>query len=113
MEILNSGYRSIDFNEKDFFKYGFGATVYSNSKPYKVELLFDESLAGYMLTKPLHSTQRIINEKDGLHLEIECYLTPELEMTILSYAEKVKVLAPEDLKERVKKRAEALVQLYQ
>jgi len=112
MEMLNAGYHSTDFNEKDFFKYGFGATVYSNSEPYKVELLFDESLSGYMLTKPLHSTQRIINDKDGLHLEIECYLTPELEMTILSYAEKVKVLGPEELKERVKKRAEALVEMY-
>ncbi len=112
MELLNAGYHSTDFNEKDFFKYGFGATVYSNSEPYKVELLFDESLSGYMLTKPLHSTQRIINDKDGLQLEIECYLTPELEMTILSYAEKVKVIAPQQLKERVMKRAEALVEMY-
>jgi len=47
-----------------------------------------------------------------LHLEIECYLTPELEMTILSYAEKVKVLAPVELVDRVKKRAEALVEVY-
>ena len=112
MELLKSGYHSAEFNEKDFFKYGFGATVYSNSNPYKVELFFDESLAGYMHTKPLHSTQRIISEVNGLHLEIECYLTPELEMTILSYAEKVKVLAPVELRDRVKKRAEALADVY-
>ena len=112
MELLKSGYHSTDFNEKDFFKYGFGATVYSNSEPYKVELFFDESLAGYMHTKPLHSTQRIISEVNGLHLEIECYLTPELEMTILSYAEKVKVLAPVELIDRIKKKAEALAEVY-
>ena len=65
-----------------------------------------------MHTKPLHSTQRIISEVNGLHLEIECYLTPELEMTILSYAEKVKVLAPVELRDRVKKRAEAMAEVY-
>jgi predicted DNA-binding transcriptional regulator YafY len=110
MELLKSGYHSTDFNEKDYFKYGFGATVYS--KPYKVELLFEDSMTGYILSKPLHATQQIINQADGLHIELECYLTPELEMTILSYAEQVKVLGPEVLKERIQKRAEALVQLY-
>lgn len=112
MELLKSGYHSTNFNEKDFFKYGFGATVYNNSEPYKVELLFDESVAGYMLTKPLHSTQRIISKEAGLHVEIECYLTPELEMTILSYAEKVMVIAPDELRKRVKKRVEALAEVY-
>jgi len=113
MELMKGGYRSADFDAKDFFKYGFGATVYSDSKPFKVELLFDNSLSGYMLTKPLHSTQKILgHNEDFLHLEIECYLTPELEGTILSYAEKVKVLAPQELIDRVKTRAEGLVGLY-
>ena len=112
MELLKSGYHSADFNEEDYFKYSFGATVYSNSTPYKVELLLHESLAGYMLTKPLHATQKIISDKNGLHLEIECYLTPELEMTILSYAEKVRVLSPDVLRERIGTRAAALVDLY-
>lgn len=112
MELMKGGYHSADFDAKDFFKYGFGATVYNNSKPYKVELEFDNSLAGYMLTKPLHSTQKVISHSDNLHLEIECYLTPELEMTILSYAEKVKVLAPQELIDRIQKRAEELITLY-
>jgi predicted DNA-binding transcriptional regulator YafY len=113
MELMKGGYHVADFNSKEFFKYGFGATVYTDSKPYKVELLFDNSIAGYMITKPLHATQKILNQnEDFLHLEIECYLTPELEGTILSYAEKVKVLAPQELIDRVKTRAEGLVGLY-
>jgi predicted DNA-binding transcriptional regulator YafY len=113
MELMKGGYHVSDFNSKEFFKYGFGATVYSDSLPYKVELLFDNSIAGYMITKPLHATQKILNQnEDFLHLEIECYLTPELEGTILSYAEKVKVLAPQELIDRVKTRAEGLVGLY-
>lgn len=113
MELMNGGYHSSDFDAKDFFKYGFGATVYTDSKPYKVELLFDNSIAGYMITKPLHSTQKVlVHNDDFLHLEIECFLTPELEGTILSFAEKVKVLAPQELIDRVKTRAEGLVGLY-
>jgi predicted DNA-binding transcriptional regulator YafY len=112
MNMMEEGYRMTDFDSKDFFKYGFGVTVYNDSKPYKVELVFDNSIAGYMLTKPLHSTQRVISHKENLHLEIECFLTPELEGTILGFAEKVKVLAPQELIDRVKTRAEGLVGLY-
>lgn len=112
MEMFNSGYHVSDFNAEDYFKYGFGATVYQDSTPHKVELIFDASLAGYMITKPLHATQKIIQHDEQLHLEIECFLTPELEGTILSYAEKVKVIGPQELIDRVKNRAERLMDLY-
>jgi len=112
MEVLPSGYRALDFDANDFFKYGFGATVYQDAKPHKVSLVFDSSLAGYMLTKPLHATQKVISYDGELHLELECYLTPELESTILSYAEKVRVLEPEILKERILKRADEMLSLY-
>jgi predicted DNA-binding transcriptional regulator YafY len=50
--------------------------------------------------------------EDGLTIEIECYLTPELEMTILSYGENVKVLAPQEMIERVKERIAAMGSVY-
>jgi predicted DNA-binding transcriptional regulator YafY len=105
---------SIDsFNEKDYFRYSFGVTVYANADPYTIELLFDQSVAGYLLTKPLHSSQKVNQREDGLHISLVCYVTPELEMTILSYGENVKVLGPEHLKNRIAQRAEALCKHYQ
>ena len=100
------------FDGETYFRYAFGATVFNNADPYKVTLHFDTAAAGYLLTKPLHASQKILSQDDGLLLEIECYLTPELEMTILSYGEQVKVLGPVELVERIQKRVEAMGYLY-
>ena len=113
MEISESGYKeTAGFDEATFFKYSFGATVFANAKPYKVQLLFNKTVAGYLLTKPIHPSQVIIGDGDDLTIEIECYLTPELEMTILSYGENVKVLAPQEMIERVKERIAAMGSVY-
>jgi predicted DNA-binding transcriptional regulator YafY len=106
-------YNTIDsFNEKDYFRYSFGVTVYTNTDPQVIELLFDSSVAGYLLTKPLHSSQIANQKDDGLHIALNCYITPELEMTILSYGENVKVMGPVHLKEKIADRAEAMWKNY-
>lgn len=106
-------YKKTDFNEDEYFKYGFGVTVYQNAVPEKVELLFDASVAGYIQTKPLHQSQEILNsDEEGLTIEMTCHLTPELEMTLLGYGENVKVLKPLVLVERLKNRIEAMGYLY-
>ena len=106
-------YNTIDsFNEKDYFRYSFGVTVYTNTDPQIIELLFDSSVAGYLLTKPLHSSQVANQQDNGLHILLNCYVTPELEMTILSYGENVKVLGPVHLKEKIADRAEAMWKQY-
>jgi predicted DNA-binding transcriptional regulator YafY len=62
--------------------------------------------------KPLHASQQTQETEDGLLTEIECYLTPELEMMILSHGEKVKVLAPDVLASRIDERIRAMTYLY-
>lgn len=106
-------YRPPDnFSETDYFKFSFGVTAFNNAVPYKVQLLFDVSVAGYILTKPLHSSQKTQETEEGLFTEIECYLTPELEMMILSHGEKVRVLAPSTLAIRIEQRIKAMTYLY-
>jgi len=101
------------FNEKDYFRYSFGVTVYTDSAPHHIELCFHPSVAGYLLTKPLHSSQKSTMKEEGLHVELTCYLTPELEMAILSYGETVKVLQPEVLRDRIRTRAGATLGQYE
>jgi predicted DNA-binding transcriptional regulator YafY len=113
IEESKSKYITLDsFNEKDYFRYSFGVTVYANADPHKIELLFDHSVAGYLLTKPLHSSQKANQQEEGLCIELNCYITPELEMTILSYGEMVKVIGPEQLKNKISERAEAMWKQY-
>ena len=101
-----------DFDENSFFKHAFGVTTYTDAVPSKIELLFEESQRGYLMSKPIHSTQQIVNTDSGFIVTIECYLTPELDMFILSQGEQVKVLSPSQLLERIQKRVEAMVQVY-
>ena len=101
-----------DFDEHRYFTYAFGATVYPNTDPSRVQLLFQNEITGYILSKPLHSSQKVIEDPRGFIVELECYITPELEMTILSYGENVKVLCPVDLVDRIDKRIQAMSYLY-
>ncbi len=101
-----------DFSEADYFKYSFGVTAFNDAAPHVIKLLFDSSRAGYILTKPLHASQKTEETEAGLLTEIECYLTPELEMMILSHGEHVKVLAPEELIQQIGKRIQAMSYLY-
>jgi predicted DNA-binding transcriptional regulator YafY len=101
-----------DFSEADYFKYSFGVTAFNDALPHQVKLLFDSSVAGYILTKPLHASQQSIETDGGLLVEIECYLTPELEMMILSHGQNIKVLAPDVLISRIDERIRAMSCLY-
>jgi predicted DNA-binding transcriptional regulator YafY len=106
-------YYKTDFDEDEYFKYSFGVTVYANALPEKVRLLFTPQVAGYILTKPLHHTQEILKESsEGTTIEITCHLTPELEMTILSYGETIRVLNPDKLIDKLKNRISAMSHVY-
>jgi len=101
-----------EFDENRYFRSAFGVTVYSNTEPSRVQLLFHQEQAGYIISKPLHSSQKVVEDPRGFIVEMECYVTPELEMTILSYGENVKVLGPVELVERINKRIDAMSYLY-
>ena len=100
------------FDGEKFLRHAFGVTTYPDAEPSKVLLLFDSSQLGYIRSKPIHHSQRITETPEGFQVELECYLTPELEMFILSLGENVKVLGPVELAERVEKRIRAMAYLY-
>ena len=102
-----------DFTPADFFKYSFGITQFNDGKSETVELLFKPIQAPYILSQPLHHSQQIIsNDKNGLRLRLKVYITQELIMCILSYAENVKVLAPKRLLKEITQHIKEMGTLY-
>ena len=101
-----------DFDSDDYFKHAFGVTTYADAKPSNVTLLFCKEQRGYLESKPIHATQKIHDHSYGFLVELECYLTPELEMYILSQGELANVLAPEELRIRIQERVQAMTKLY-
>lgn len=88
------------FDPANYFKYSFGITVLG--KPEKVQLRFIKSEAEYILTQPLHHSQKVISESNkGLVIQLEVHITQELIQTILGYSEHVKVLKPKKLKQQI------------
>ncbi len=87
------------------------------SKPYQVEevevqLLFSEKQAPYILTKPIHETQKDYEHEDGLLVKIKVIPNFELEQLILSFGEGVTVISPLDLKEKIMARIKNSLDQY-
>ena len=101
------------FTPSTFFEYSFGITQINDGKAATVELLFTPQQAHYVLSQPLHHSQQTIkHDENGLHIKLAVYLTPELIMSILSYADNVKVLAPEELIEQISQQITNMSRLY-
>jgi proteasome accessory factor B len=95
--------RPADFDGRSFFKDGFG--ISQAEKPCKVRLLFAKEVATYIRERVWHSSQQLGERGDGrLEIRLETSGRKELTRWILSWMPNVQVLAPRQLKERVKQR---------
>lgn len=95
--------KTIDFNE--YFEDIIGVTMPENGKVSKIELLFSNDEAPYVLTKPIHGSQKKIkHDTNGLLISIEVIPNIELEKLLLSFGEKVSILKPLAFKNKVLKR---------
>lgn len=106
-------YKDEQFNIDEYFKYSFGITHYYNFKPEKVILEITGYQKNYVLTKPLHQSQKITaqsNEK--VTIELFVFISPELTSTILSMGEDVKVIEPKALVTEIKERIAKMKKLY-
>jgi predicted DNA-binding transcriptional regulator YafY len=82
-----------------------GVTVNTGLQPRKLELWIDHINAPYVITKPLHNTQRLIKTNDDgsiiIHLlVIENY---ELDRLLLGFGAGLEVLQPERLRNRMRR----------
>lgn len=95
----------IDFNE--YFEDIIGVTIRENGKVEEVILAVDKELWPYIETKPLHGTQKLdksTKDKKWQKLSIKIIPNYELETLLLSFGEKIQVLQPAYLKEKLMKR---------
>ena len=101
----------IDFQE--FFEDVIGVSVPIDGKIETIKLKINPSLFPYIQSKPLHGSQKIKEETEECSI-VELKLIPnyELESVLLSHGEKLIVLEPNSLRERLKVRLQNAVQNY-
>jgi predicted DNA-binding transcriptional regulator YafY len=102
------------FNVGDFFYDVIGVTVNQNGVSENVVIFADNETAPYIVTKPLHHSQQILEKlSNGMLFSIKVQLNFELEREILGFGDRIKVIAPERFKRRIKEQFENALELYQ
>ena len=96
-----------------YFEDVYGVTIPLETKITKLVLKAKPGLAPYILTKPLHGSQKqlLLNEK-GLLFSLEVFPNYELEKEILSYGEDLTLLEPEDLRIKLRDRLCKSIEMY-
>lgn len=98
---------------EEYFDSMVGLTIHEDTEPEEILLWVEDTEYPYIVSNPIHHSQRFVgNEKGGKVVSMKLYLNIELEMRILSYGEKVRVLAPSSFRERIKERVKSLNDAY-
>jgi predicted DNA-binding transcriptional regulator YafY len=97
----------------DYFDDFIGVSKPEGAELEKVELLFAPSLAPYIITKPIHSSQIDKQVENGLLVKIEVIPNYELEQMILSFGEGVQLLKPFYLAQKIANRIGLSLKKYE
>ena len=101
------------FDAETFFDDAIGVTKSPNQSTLEVIMNICPEMAPYVITKPLHSSQKILKrDKDGMIFSINVIWNFELEREILGFGEHVKVLSPRLLVKQIKKRTQKMLEHY-
>lgn len=100
---LSKKYQPTEMNwEDDYFYDIIGVTRPADAEVEDIELRFQGDLAPYILTKPIHPSQKNSLEEEGsLKIKIQVIPNYELQRLILSYAAAIEVVKPLWLREKI------------
>ena len=108
-----SYYNDPKFDADQYFKYSFGITHSYYDPPQKVTFWVSKEAYYYLQVRPLHASQKTLEEKDGgFIVEIEVIISHELAITLLGLGKRVKVLAPIELISAIESDARTISHFY-
>lgn len=92
-----------DFDAKEYYRNVIGISVL-NGKPQEIEIAFSELQAQYIITQPLHMSQRKLRTENGMNV-FGFRLIPNFEFIsyIMGLGSEAVVLKPHSLKMKIKK----------
>jgi predicted DNA-binding transcriptional regulator YafY len=102
------------FHPETYFNYLIGVTVPEHEIPTKIVIRVAKRQAPYLLTKPIHHTQVILETLQNMDIIICVYLVCnfELNAALLSYGPDIEVLEPATLRNQLKDLFEVGAKLY-
>lgn len=98
---------------RTFFSDVIGVSKMPTSQPMNIILKVDKANAPYVVTKPLHKSQKILKEEeDGLLFSIDVVWNFEVEREILGFGEAMRVVAPSRLVRKIRTRIRKMAEAY-
>jgi len=105
-------FKDTGFDAREYYRNVTGVSVL-NKKPVQIHIAFSELQAQYVITQPLHPSQkRIENIKDKIVFSY--FLVPNFEFyqQILGWGNEVEVLKPDTVRKEVRNIANGILSLY-
>ncbi|HQW46503.1 MAG TPA: WYL domain-containing protein [Chitinophagaceae bacterium] len=109
---MNQTFNEDEMDRENYFNATIGISL-TGEKPEKISLQFEPTQANYVKSQPVHHSQRIVKDtKNQLVIELEVVVNYELIAMLLSFGEKVKVLKPLSLAQKITNIAQAVLSKY-
>ena len=90
------------YDLSNYYRDVIGVTVSETLPPQEIHLFVYQSNAPYVLTKPIHPSQKLIEKKNkGIVISINVQINFELEREVLGFGDGMIVLQPQKLKDRI------------
>lgn len=83
-----------------------GVTKGINQRPEEVRFWVDQENAPYVLTKPIHKSQHLVEQKEdhSMIFRINIVINQELQRELLGFGDGIRVLSPPSLVRFMKKK---------
>ncbi|XOV66318.1 MAG: WYL domain-containing protein [Fluviicola sp.] len=111
---LDIDYLDENFDGDAYYANTIGVTVMNEQFVERVVLKVDRSNAPYVLTKPLHHSQEVLEEFENGSVTVALHVHSnfELERLILGFGDTMQVLEPSSLRRRIQEKFEHGLDLY-
>lgn len=111
IEQANVAYETTEIDFEEYFEDIIGVTFPKDKEVTPVRLKFSESRFPYVISKPMHWSQKEIDRGNRI-IEIDVIPNKELTALLLSFGSDVEVLAPQELRDGVKAIIEETLKNY-
>ena len=112
---LSVKYEQENFEADTFYSNTYGVTVLTDDQLIEIEMKIDSNNAPYVLTKPFHASQQLLNEfEDGsVIIGLKVHHNFEIERLLIGFADSIEILKPNSLRKRLKYKFKMAYQIYE
>ena len=103
--------RNLDFNFDTYFRDIIGVSIEKGKEIEHVRLKFSKDRLPYVISKPIHFSQEIEDEEEGI-VSIDVIPNKELLSELIWFRDEVEVLAPDTLRNEIKAKISNMYKKY-